>query len=102
MSFETRALLHMPFEARSSHRQYVCQVKNGREPKQHHVIAKHMFTVLLHFKQFGSSHISFYFNTTAKRNVFLLTPIGVIGVTYMTVLYRCASQVVRQLVHLEN
>ena len=63
-----------------------------------HVYA-HGFIAKLFLKEFGSNRVSYRFNTTAKRTLLFLMPIGIFNRTcFMTVLHRCASHKVRLLV----
>ena len=55
-----------------------------------HIYAQ--FNCYLFLKEFGSNHVSYCFNATAKRKFVLLMPTGSFNRTcFMTVLHRCAS-----------
>ena len=79
--------------------QCICPLKLWHEPKNDATTHCHAYAHGFILKEFCSNCVSCCFNTTAKRNFLLLTPIGIFNKTcFMTVLHRCASHKVRQIV----
>ena len=103
MSFEARASIRILFEVWMSVRTHVLNQKNAMTRCHGYT---HGFITMVFLKQFGSNCVSCHFtitgcrfNTTAKL-IFLLrmSIISFNRTCFMTVLNRCASYKVRQLV----